>query len=40
MIYTIDRETPYKNLFKATKEELDNIVRQIEQLGIPASASY
>lgn len=40
MIYTVDRETPDKTLYKASKEELDNIVRQIEQIGIPATASY
>ena len=40
MIYTIDRETPDKELRKASKEELDDIVRQIESLGIRATASY
>ena len=40
MIYTIDRETPGHELLKATHEELDAIVAQIEALGIPASASY
>ena len=40
MIYTIDRETPGHELLKATHEELDGIVAQIEALGIPASASY
>jgi hypothetical protein len=40
MIYTIDRETPDKELLKASKEELDDIVRQIESLGIRATASY
>ncbi len=40
MIYTIDRETPGEDLQKATKEELDNIVEQLKELGIPASASY
>lgn len=40
MIYTIDRETPEQNLRKATHEELDNIVKRIERLGIHATASY
>jgi len=40
MIYTIDRETPDKELVKASKEDLDTIVRQVELLGIPATASY
>ena len=40
MIYTIDRETPDHDLQKATHEELDRIVKLIEQEGIPASASY
>ena len=40
MIYTIDRETPMKGLEKATKDELDRIVRMLEDAGIKASASY
>lgn len=40
MIYTIDRETPTHNLQKATPEELDNIVAQLQAKGIKASASY
>ena len=40
MVYTIDRETPDHNLRKATHEELDEIVRRIEALGIKATASY
>ena len=40
MVYTIDRETPEKGLRKASKEELDSIVEQVEQLGIHATASY
>jgi hypothetical protein len=40
MIYTIDRETPMKGLEKATKDELDRIVRMLEDAGIEASASY
>lgn len=40
MIYTIDRETPDHDLQKATREELDRIVKLIERAGIPATASY
>jgi wyosine [tRNA(Phe)-imidazoG37] synthetase (radical SAM superfamily) len=40
MIYTIDRDTPVGGLEKATHEELDSIVKQIENMGIRASASY
>ena len=40
MIYTIDRETPMSGLEKATKDELDRIVRMLESAGIKASASY
>ena len=40
MIYTIDRETPRKDLTKATKEELDRIVEMLAAEGIKASASY
>ena len=40
MIYTIDRETPQTSLTKATKEELDRIVRLLADAGIKASASY
>ena len=40
MVYTIDRETPEKGLRKASKEELDGIVEQVEKLGIHATASY
>lgn len=40
MIYTIDRETPSHNLKKATPEELDSIVAQLQARGIKASASY
>lgn len=40
MIYTIDRETPGKDLLKASPEELDRIVRLVEEAGIPATASY
>ena len=40
MIYTIDRETPDKNLQKATPEELNHIVNLLHKEGIDASASY
>ena len=40
MIYTIDRETPVQGLLKATPEELDSIVAQLQERGIKASASY
>ena len=40
MIYTIDRETPDNTLSKATPQELDSIVEQIQALGIKATASY
>lgn len=40
MVYTIDRETPDHSLQKATREELDRIVRLLHEEGLPASASY
>jgi wyosine [tRNA(Phe)-imidazoG37] synthetase (radical SAM superfamily) len=40
MIYTIDRETPDHDLLKATHEELDRIVRLLQENGLNASASY
>ncbi len=40
MIYTIDRETPGKELLKATPERLDEIKQKVISLGIPCSASY
>lgn len=40
MIYTIDRETPHRNLEKATHDELDRIVRMLTEEGIKATASY
>ena len=40
MIYTIDRETPDKNLRKATPSELDRIVELLHKEGIRATASY
>lgn len=40
MIYTIDRETPDKDLKKATHEELDDIRDRVKAMGIPCTASY
>lgn len=40
MIYTIDRDTPTQGLQKATREELDRIVRLLEDGGMNANASY
>lgn len=40
MIYTIDRETPNKDLLKATKDELDRIGKKVEAAGIECSISY
>ena len=40
MIYTIDRETPAHGLLKATPEELDHIVAQLQARGLKASAPY
>lgn len=40
MIYTIDRETPDKDLIKASKDVLDSIGKRVEDLGIPCSVSY
>lgn len=34
MLYSIDRETPEKNLEKISKEELTSIAKQVEELGI------
>ena len=40
MIYTIDRETPISTLQKATPEELNRILAQLQDAGLSASASY
>ncbi len=40
MIYTIDRETPNKDLRKATADELERIGKKVEELGIKCSISY
>lgn len=39
MIYTIDRETPEKNLEKVTLEELNRIGERVKQLGIEVKIS-
>ena len=39
MIYTIDRETPEKNLEKVSVSELKEIGKRVEALGIPVSIS-
>ena len=40
MIYTIDRETPYRDLAKATPAELNAIRDRVIAAGIPCTASY
>ncbi len=40
MVYTIDRETPDKNLIKATHKELDAIRDKVIAEGIQCTASY
>lgn len=40
MVYTIDRETPAKDLQKATHEELNSIRDRVIAAGIPCTASY
>lgn len=40
MVYTIDRETPDKQLKKASHKTLDAIKARVEALGIPCTASY
>ena len=39
MIYTIDRETPIKNLQKVTKEELEVIADRARQEGFDVTVS-
>ena len=39
MVYTIDRETPEKNLRKVLPEKLNEIARRVEALGIEVSVS-
>ncbi|WP_294626970.1 radical SAM protein [uncultured Bacteroides sp.] len=40
MIYTIDRETPGRDLQKATREELDRIAALLQREGLPTTVSY
>jgi wyosine [tRNA(Phe)-imidazoG37] synthetase (radical SAM superfamily) len=40
MIYTIDRDTPEKDLRKATHDELDSIRNKVETMGIDITVSY
>lgn len=40
MIYTIDRETPVKELRKATHEELDTIAERARKEGFDVTVSY
>ena len=40
MIYTIDRETPDKNLVKAEPEQLDRIASLLRKEGLTVSVSY
>ncbi|MBO7173985.1 MAG: radical SAM protein [Burkholderiaceae bacterium] len=40
MIYTIDRETPDKDLMKATHEELDGIASRLREEGFDVTVSY
>lgn len=40
MIYTIDRETPLKSLYKVSKEDLDAIARRAQDAGFKVSVSY
>lgn len=39
MIYSIDRDTPAKELEKVSKEELSTIAEKVEALGIPCSVA-
>lgn len=39
MIYSIDRETPEKNLEKLSREELEHIAEKIRQAGLDVSVS-
>ena len=40
MVYTIDRDTPDKDLVKASPKELDSIVDLLKKEGLQAEASY
>lgn len=39
MIYTIDRETPEKDLIRLSVQELEDIAEKVKALGIPVSIS-
>ena len=39
MIYTIDRDTPEKNLQKISPEEMNKIANRLESLGYKVSVS-
>lgn len=40
MIYTVDRETPVKTLYKVSKPDLDAIAERAQQQGFDVSVSY
>ena len=40
MVYTVDRETPYRSLRKVSRQQLDAIRDQVIAAGIPCTASY
>lgn len=40
MIYTVDRETPIKSLYKVSKPDLDAIAERARQQGFDVSVSY
>jgi len=40
MIYTVARETPARNLMKASREELDSIAQRVRMAGFACTASY
>ena len=39
MIYSLDRDTPCETLHRIAREELQEIARQVEALGIPCSVA-
>ncbi len=39
MLYSIDRDTPHKNLVKITREEMQEIAARVEALGLSATVS-
>lgn len=38
-IYTLDRETPGKNLLKAPRDRLEEIAARVNAIGIPTTVS-